>query len=195
MQENVKMNCAVHPDREAVGACCNCGRFVCCECKAEISGQIYCNRCIEERMKQGSWPGQTSVNIPCVSGMGAGSPVPDEISGFNWGGFLLTWIWGVGNNVWISLLALCSVIPYIGWIVSLIMMVVLGLRGNEWAWQHKKWDSIEQFKTAQRKWMWWGIGVLAASIVFAIALVVLIVSLIMIAQATGFDWRSRIPRF
>jgi mannose/fructose/N-acetylgalactosamine-specific phosphotransferase system component IIC len=127
--------------------------------------------------------------------MGAGTPVPPEIRGWNWGGFLMTWIWGIGNNVWISLIALCSVIPYVGWIASLIMMIILGVRGNEWAWQHKKWDSIEHFKSTQRKWMWWGIGVMVASIVFVITLLVLIIALIMISKTLGINsnWQNLVP--
>jgi hypothetical protein len=188
------IKCSVHPDREAAGACCNCNKYVCSECKAAIGGQIYCNACVGEKLRTGSWPGQTSLTLPFASGMGANSPIPPEIQGWNWGGFLLTWIWGVGNNVWISLISLFGLVPYIGWIVSLAMMIILGLRGNEWAWQNKKWDSIEHFKNTQKRWMWWGVGVLAAQIILAIAVSVLVVSLIMIAKTVGFDWNELIPK-
>jgi hypothetical protein len=191
----MSIKCVIHPDREAVGSCCNCSRYVCPECKADIGGQIYCNQCLEARLKTGSWPGQTSIVVPYASGMGANSTVPPDIKGWNWGGFLLTWIWGIGNNVWISLIALCSIIPYVGWIASLTMMIILGVRGNEWAWQHKKWDSVEHFKTTQRKWMLWGIGVIAFYIAFAIALTILLISLFMIAKTMGIDknWQDLIP--
>jgi hypothetical protein len=127
--------------------------------------------------------------------MGAGTPVPPEIRAWNWGAFLLTWMWGIGNNVWISLVALCSVIPYVGWIGSLAMMIVLGIHGNEWAWQHKKWDSIDHFTSTQRKWMWWGIGLMVASIIFVIALLVLIIALVMISKTLGINsnWQDLVP--
>lgn len=32
--------------------------------------------------------------------------VPPEIDRWNWGAFLLNWIWGVGNNTFIALLTL-----------------------------------------------------------------------------------------
>lgn len=72
-------------------------------------------------------------------------PVPDEIKGWNWGAFLLPWIWPLTNNVWIGLLCW---IPQIGW----LMAIALGARGNEWAWKSKKWRSIEHFKAHQRGW-------------------------------------------
>ena len=42
------MNCYYHPDRDAVGACVNCGRFICAECKVELGDKIYCNRCADK---------------------------------------------------------------------------------------------------------------------------------------------------
>jgi len=39
------MNCAYHPEREAVGACVNCGKLVCDECKVVLTGKNYCNSC------------------------------------------------------------------------------------------------------------------------------------------------------
>jgi len=39
-----------------------------------------------------------------VSGLGKDSVVPPEIKGWNWGAFLLNWIWGIGNSTYIALL-------------------------------------------------------------------------------------------
>ncbi|MBD3670550.1 MAG: hypothetical protein HUJ29_07220 [Gammaproteobacteria bacterium] len=80
-----------------------------------------------------------------TSGMGKQSTVPPEIRGWNWGAFLLNWIWGIGNSTFIALLMF---IP----LVNLVMPFVLGAKGNEWAWQNRTWQSIEQFKRVQRKW-------------------------------------------
>jgi hypothetical protein len=192
----MSMKCAIHPDRDAVGSCCGCGSYVCPECKADIGGQIYCNQCLEARLTTGSWPGQTSIVVTYASAMGANSPVPPDIKGWSWGGFLLTWIWGLGNNVWISLIAVLGFIPYIGWAISLTMSIILGVRGNQWAWQHKKWDSIEHFQNTQRKWRWWGISIIVAYIIFAIALTILLISLFMIAKTMGInsdDWKDLVP--
>lgn len=72
-------------------------------------------------------------------------PVPDEIKGWNWGAFLMPYLWPLSNHVWIGLLAW---VPSIGW----LMGFALGSKGNEWAWKSKKWRSIEQFKAHQRGW-------------------------------------------
>ncbi len=108
-----------------------------------------------------------------TSGQGLSAAVPPEITGWNWGAFSLTWIWGIGNRVWLSFLALIP-IP----LVVLAMMVILGIKGNEWAWQCKKWDSIEQFRHRQRIWMYWGIAGLLSPFVFIIGLTLIIVGLL-----------------
>jgi len=189
------MKCAVHPDIDAVGACCSCGRLVCPECKVVIDGHIYCNRCVVARLDSGTWPGQPAAGA-CASGMGANSAVPPEIRGWNWGGFLMTWIWGIGNNVWIALIALLGIIPYVGWVISLTMRIVLGIKGNEWAWQNKKWESVEHFKRVQRTWLWWGIGFILLWIALVIAVIVLMVSLYMIGITVDKypNWQDLLPK-
>ena len=79
--------------------------------------------------------------------------IPAEIDRWNWGAFLLTWIWGVGNGVFISLLVF---VPFFG---VLIMPFVLGAKGSAWAWRNRRWDSIEHFKRVQRLWAIWGVVV------------------------------------
>ena len=54
--------------------------------------------------------------------------LPPEVKRWNWGAFFLNWIWAIGNEVWIGLLAL---IPY----VNIVMVFVLGAKGSEWAWK------------------------------------------------------------
>jgi len=78
-------------------------------------------------------------------------PIPPEIDRWNWGAFLLNWIWGVGNNTFIALLTL---IPFFGLI---IMPFVLGAKGIRWAWRNGRWDSVEHFKRVQRLWAIWGV--------------------------------------
>jgi Cytochrome oxidase complex assembly protein 1 len=75
--------------------------------------------------------------------------IPAEIKRWNWGAFLLNWIWGIGNQTYIALLAL---IPGFGF----IWMLVLGAKGSTWAWRNGRWDSVEHFKRVQRKWAIWG---------------------------------------
>ncbi|HEY9796117.1 MAG TPA: serine/threonine-protein kinase [Leptolyngbyaceae cyanobacterium] len=77
----------------------------------------------------------------------ASVPVPDEIKGWNWGAFLMPWLWPFSNHVWIGLLAF---VPHIGWLMAIAL--VLGSKGNEWAWKSRRWRSIEHFKAHQRGW-------------------------------------------
>jgi hypothetical protein len=72
-------------------------------------------------------------------------PVPEEIKGWNWGAFLIAPFWLVSNRVWIGLLALVPIFGF--W-----MAIALGVKGNEWAWKSRRWESIEQFQTDQKKW-------------------------------------------
>ena len=87
-----------------------------------------------------------------------GDVFPDGIKGWSWGAFLLSGFWAIGNRTWIGLLAF---VPYAG----LIMAIILGIKGREWAWKNKEWESVEHFNRVQRKWSIWGVVVLSASFV------------------------------
>ncbi|MFH7029795.1 MAG: serine/threonine protein kinase [Heteroscytonema crispum UTEX LB 1556] len=71
--------------------------------------------------------------------------VPEEIKGWNWGAFLIPWLWVFTNKVWGGLFVF---MPQIGW----VMTIALGAKGNEWAWRSRRWRSIEHFKEHQRGW-------------------------------------------
>jgi hypothetical protein len=101
-----------------------------------------------------------------TSGRGKLYPAPAGVAGWSWGGFAFSWIWAVFNGTWLGLLAL---IPGVG----LIVRVMLGMKGREWAWQNKRWDSVEHFNRVQRKWSMWSIvflGIPLLGIVAAIAI-------------------------
>jgi hypothetical protein len=99
------------------------------------------------------FPKDSFPPLPTTSPYQNLSLIPAEIKGWNWGAFLLGGFWSIGNRVWIGLL---SFIPYIGFWVK----IYLGIKGNELAWKNKRWNSIEQFKSAQRKWAIAGLVVL-----------------------------------
>ncbi|WP_026082645.1 serine/threonine protein kinase [Mastigocladopsis repens] len=71
--------------------------------------------------------------------------VPEEIKGWNWGAFLLPWLWLWTNQVWVGLFCF---VPQVGWITT----IALGAKGNEWAWKSRRWRNIQHFKEHQRGW-------------------------------------------
>ncbi len=203
------MQCAYHPDREPSGACVSCGRLICIECKALLGGKIYCTPCadkifVQDRVErsepatrqQPAITAQPATSTPEViirvespataskpepsaqainnSGQGSASVLPTELKGWSWGGFALTWIWGIGNQVWLA---------FIAFVLGFIWAIVLGIKGREWAWQSKKWDSIEHFKKTQRTWDKWG------KILFIIAIVIgilyAIIAIVLVATGIG----------
>lgn len=86
-----------------------------------------------------------------TSGHGENSRIPPEIRRWNWGAFLLSWIWGLGNGTERALLVF---VPVLG----LAMPFVLGAKGSEWAWRNRKWKDVEAFQRTQRRWAWAGLA-------------------------------------
>ena len=94
---------------------------------------------------------------------------------FNWGAFFFTWIWGIGNKVWTPLLiipiwfifttflALGQILNFLNgtnlFVCSIISNLILlsiqiwfGIKGNLWAWQKRKYKSVEHFHKVQKIW-------------------------------------------
>jgi len=85
-----------------------------------------------------------------TSGQGKAAVVPVEINRWNWGAFLLNWIWGIGNSTFIALLMF---VPFI----NIVMPFVLGAKGSAWAWQNNRWESVDEFRRVQRLWAIWSV--------------------------------------
>ena len=98
---------------------------------------------------------------------GAVQGPPNAVKGWSWGAFLLNGIWAIGNNTWIGLLAF---IPALG----LIMALILGFKGREWAWKNKQWNDIEHFNRVQRKWSLWGVACYVGAFVIGIVAGILV---------------------
>lgn len=137
----------------------------------------FCNHCgnplidkqqtEQSSVKQNDFVFPTS-NIQNNSGQGKLAALPPQLYGWNWGAFFLTWIWGIGNH---------TTIAFLTWnpIANFVMIIMLGAKGNEWAWQNNRWNSIEHFKKVQKLWAIWGfilfvLGMLFLSIVIIAAL-------------------------
>ena len=115
-----------------------------------------------------------SAQLENTSGQGQNAVVPEEVKNkFNWGAFLLSWIWGIGNKTWITFVIFpACFIPLVGGLVVLGLQIWFGIKGNEWAWQNKKFESIEQFHSNQKKW---AIAGLIAAIIGTVAFTLLLV--------------------
>ncbi|MFH1381808.1 MAG: hypothetical protein ABIH70_02840 [Chloroflexota bacterium] len=198
---DLEMNCFYHPEREAVGMCVSCGKPICPECKVELGKKFYCNPCAErmfsDKLQAGAGIETAAITLENTSGQGSSTAVPKEIRGWNWGAFLLGWIWAGGNKLWGWLIfglvtagmafipSPNNTAPWIASLVQFIISVVLGIKGSEWAWQRKRWDNIEHFKRTQRLWKWWGVGV--AVLEFVVSIVIGIIAILAaIAQYGGF---------
>jgi TPR repeat protein len=96
-----------------------------------------------------------------TSGQGKAALVPPEVDRWNWGAFLLNWIWGLGNRVYIALLVF---IP----LVNIVMIFVLGAKGSAWAWRNKRWESVEHFKRVQRLWAIAGVALFVVMIALGV---------------------------
>ncbi|MBP9868996.1 hypothetical protein KBC59_00345 [Patescibacteria group bacterium] len=101
------------------------------------------------------------------SGHGEASTIPEEIKRWSWGAFFLSWIWGIGNRTWMSLIVF---VP----LVNVVAPIILGLKGNEWAWKSKSWPSVDEFHKTQKKWALAGVIVFGASLAIAIGAIVLV---------------------
>ena len=121
-----------------------------------------------------------------------------EIKSWNWGAFLLGWIWAVGHSIVWPLFAI------LGGIVILVLLpclfpplltvtipiynillfalaIYLGAKGSSLAWDNGCFESIEHFKQKERNWT------IAGLIVWGIGLFVFIITIII--------WFSAITSF
>lgn len=71
--------------------------------------------------------------------------VPPEIRRWNWGAFMFSFQWGIGNSAYLTLLTL---IP----LLNIIWVFVCGAKGNEWAWKSGKFRNVDEFLAVQRTW-------------------------------------------
>jgi hypothetical protein len=93
---------------------------------------------------------------------------PAAAGRWNWGAFLMTWIWGLGNGTYIGLLALIPV-------VNLVMAIILGIKGGKLAWKNRRWESIEHFTRVQGLWTAFGFGLLVGCLLALTVIVTLLV--------------------
>lgn len=110
-----------------------------------------------------------------TSGMGKLSVLPDELKGWNWGAFLLNGFWCIGNRTYLIIFTL--LVP----VLNIIMVFVLGAKGNQWAWANRKWESIEHFQKVQKKWT--KIGIVMISVIAGMFIILIPFAFISLAES------------
>ena len=129
--------------------------------------------------------------VPENNNSGAGSlfndsvKVPDEIQGWNWGAFFVPGVWCITNHVWIGLVSwadfsIVTTIFTFGMTWPL-MAILLGAKGNEWAWKSRRWKSVKEFKRHQRLWAIVGFFIF---IILLILITLIIVGLLVLGLAS-----------
>jgi hypothetical protein len=93
--------------------------------------------------------------------------IPEEVEEESWcwsgclGGVWWMWAHGMkaGPPVLIAMIALSFETGW-WWLTLLVLIgvsVFLGLKGNHLAWEHRQFDSIDEFRAVQRAWASWGL--------------------------------------
>ena len=74
--------------------------------------------------------------------------MPDGIARFSWAALFGGPIWAVTFKVWWGL---GSLLPVVG----IPILFILAFRGREAAWKTGRWQTLEAFEAAQKKWLYW----------------------------------------
>jgi hypothetical protein len=120
-------------------------------------------------MEQSVQSFEAASDLSNTSGQGKTSIIPPEIDKWNWGSFSFTWVWGIYHGVYyfpfLAVLAgigirlslmltgtIRLVLLSLFIITELVVILICGRFGNKWAWQNKKWPSLEIFQERQKLW-------------------------------------------
>ncbi|MDR2157133.1 MAG: hypothetical protein LBO81_05080 [Clostridiales Family XIII bacterium] len=106
-------------------------------------------------------PGQYPYN-PYVA------EVPPEIKKWNWGAFMYSFMWGIGNHAYLALICL---IPCFG---TFVWPFVCGAIGNQWAWKSGEFKDVETFLAVQKTWSRAGIVGFIIVVGFTLLYIILI---------------------
>ena len=90
---------------------------------------------------------QAQQGYPQYYGQPPQQPIPTQnpINKWNWGAFMFTVYWGIGNRTYLPLLCF---VP----LLNIAWPFVCGFKGNEWAWQSGHFKDFETFMAVQDTW-------------------------------------------
>ena len=121
---------------------------------------------------------ETSEPLPRLDPLPSGNdPAALDIArreGWNWGGFLVPYLWLIGHGQvsWGMVLLVSSLVPFLSFLHLFaypLIALTLGFRGYEMAWRHQPYHSLDQMRESERTWGVWGL----LSVVAFVAVMVL----------------------
>ena len=178
-QQTVQHPLEVETTQEEVFYCPDCGNKV-------SSSALECPHCGRPFHEEPT-PSYQQVIDPFAQQVPTPSGEPSNINKFNWGAFLLSWIWGICNGVYWSLIILvldivsyfldladANILSTIICIISFIVGLFLGIFGNREAWKSGRFKNAEKFVMVQRKWtkgalIFWGVIILLIILIILLA--------------------------
>ncbi len=99
-----------------------------------------------------------------------------KLGSWNWGAAIFTCVWA-----WFNISPLAAVIaffaglavsslvaiPVVGVLMPFAVNIFLGIKGNDLAWENRRFASPAEFRTVQTAWAKWGFGLIIAGIVLS----------------------------
>jgi hypothetical protein len=113
-----------------------------------------------------------AINIKDSGASIPSKDIPDNLYQWNWGAFFFGWFWAVCNGIYWPLIFF---IPFFGLIADPIIRIILGINGSKWAWERRKWQSVEHFTRVQHNWAMAALWIFLGSIILLIKFVVIII--------------------
>lgn len=98
------------------------------------------------------------------------TPIPGAVNPYsakwNWGAFLLQWIWLIGHKQYLKAIVVLILmgIP----LVNIVTWIWLGKKGNDLAIERKTFASDEEYVRVQNLWRNWGFGILIAGVALGV---------------------------
>lgn len=135
--------------------------------------------------------GTISADVNSAMGLQKSTDEPLNLSKWSWGAFVLSWIWGFFNGCWWMFLVkigffLFSIFLY--WVPLAILLIsvaefgisiLFGVKGTEWAWNNRKWDSVASFNQAQSTWNKVGLALFLLGIIIVVLFCVIYFTIIL----------------
>ena len=136
----------------------------CSACGSElVPGAKYCGDCSAPVLSPPEAPPPRPASpAPLPSGNDPLRVEEVKNLGWNWGGFLLPYLWLTGHGRLTTglLLMLSTAIPFVFFLHFIIYpatAVYLGLNGFENSWRFKPYHSVQQLRESEREWAIWGV--------------------------------------